>query len=56
LTDPREGDETASRVAAKSMSAIAAVQILTRQWVQVLMSDHRIRFPLETGAAIIKKP
>jgi hypothetical protein len=38
------------------MSAIAAVQILTRRRVQPLMSDHRIRFRLETGAAIIKKP
>jgi hypothetical protein len=56
LTDPRDGDETAARVAAKSMSAIAAVQILTRQRVQPLMSDHSISFRLETRAAAMKNP
>jgi hypothetical protein len=56
LTDPREGDETATRVAAKSMSAIAAVQFLTRQRARPLMSDDPISFRVETGAAIIKKP
>lgn len=50
------GDESATRVAAKFMSAIAAVQILTRQRVQLLESDHPISFRLETRAAIIKKP
>ena len=50
------GDESATRVAAKFMSAIAAVQILTRQRVQLLESDHPISFRAETGAAIIKKP
>jgi hypothetical protein len=38
------------------MSAIAAVQILTRQRVQLLESDHPISFRAVTGAAIIKKP
>ena len=38
------GDESATRVAAKFMSAIVAVQILTRQRVQVLESDHPISF------------
>jgi hypothetical protein len=47
--------ETATRIAAKSISAIAAVQILTRQRVQLLESDHPISFRLETGAAIMKK-
>jgi hypothetical protein len=56
LTDPRGGDETAARVAAKSISAIAAVQILTPQRVRLLESDHPISFRGETGAAIIKKP
>jgi hypothetical protein len=55
-TDPREGDETATRVAAKSISAIAAVQILTRQRVQLLESDHPISFRWETGAALVKNP
>jgi hypothetical protein len=55
LTDPRGGDETATRVAVKSMSAIAAVRILTRQRVQLLESDHSISFRLEIGAAIMKK-
>jgi hypothetical protein len=41
LTDPRGGDETATRVAAKFMSAIAAVQILTRQRVRLLESIIR---------------
>jgi hypothetical protein len=50
------GDESATRVAAKFMSAIVAVQILTRQRVQVLESDHPISFRAETGAAVIKKP
>jgi hypothetical protein len=50
------GDESATRVAAKFMSAIAAVQILTRQRVQVLMSDQPISFRAETGAANMKKP
>jgi hypothetical protein len=50
------GDESATRVAAKFMSAIAAVQILTRQRVQVLMSDQLISFRAETGAANMKKP
>ena len=54
--DLRGGDETATRVAAKSMSAIAAVQILTRQRVQLLESDQLISFRAETGAAIVKKP
>jgi hypothetical protein len=56
LTDPRGGDDTATRVAAKSMSAIAAVQILTRQRVPLLESDQLISFRAETGAEIIKKP
>jgi hypothetical protein len=56
LTDPRGGDETATGVAAKFMSAIATVQILTRQRVQPLMSDHPISFRAETGAASMKKP
>jgi hypothetical protein len=38
------------------MSAIAAVQILTRHRVQVLESNHLLSFRAETGAAIIKKP
>jgi len=38
------------------MSAIVAVQILTRKRVQVLESDHPISFRAETGATIIKKP
>jgi hypothetical protein len=38
------------------MSAIAAVQILTRQRVQLLESDHPISFRPETGAAIMKNP
>jgi hypothetical protein len=50
------GDESATRVAAKFMSAIAAVQILTRQRVQLLESDHPISFRPETGAAIMKNP
>jgi len=50
------GDESATRVAAKFMSAIVAVQILNRQRVQVLESDHPISFRAETGAAVIKKP
>jgi hypothetical protein len=54
-TDPREGDETATRVAAKSISAIAAVQILTRQRVRLIESDHPISFRVETGAANMKK-
>jgi hypothetical protein len=56
LTGPRESDETAARFAAKSISAIAAVQILTRQRVPLLESDQPISFRVETGAAIIKKP
>jgi hypothetical protein len=56
LTDPREGDETATRVAARFMSAIAVVQILTRERVPLLESDQPISFRAETGAAIIKKP
>jgi hypothetical protein len=50
------GDESATRVAAKFINAIAAVQILTRKRVRVLESDHPISFRAETGAAIIKKP
>jgi hypothetical protein len=56
LTDPRGGDETATRVATKFMSAIAAVQILTRQRVRLLESNHSISFRAETGAANMKKP
>jgi hypothetical protein len=56
LTDARDGDETAIRVAAKSINAIAAVQIFTRWRVHHLMSDHSISFRAEIGAAIIKKP
>jgi hypothetical protein len=56
LTDPRGGDETATRVAAKFMSAIVAFQILTRKRVRLLESDHPISFRAETGAAIMKKP
>jgi hypothetical protein len=56
LTDPHGGDETASRGAAKFMSAIAAVQILTRQRVRLLESDHPISFRAETEAAHMKKP
>jgi hypothetical protein len=56
LTDPRGGDETATRVAAKFMSAIAAIQILTQQRVRLLESNHSISFRAETGAANMKKP
>jgi hypothetical protein len=56
LIDLRDGDETATRVASKFMSAIAAVQILTRQRVQLLESDRSISFRLETGAAVMKNP
>jgi hypothetical protein len=56
LTDPRGGDETATRVVAKFMNAIAAVQNHTRQRVRLLESDHPISFRAETGAANMKKP
>jgi hypothetical protein len=56
LTDPRGCDETATRVAAKSMSAIAAVQILTRQRDAAIESDDPISFRLETGATVMKNP
>jgi hypothetical protein len=38
------------------MSAIAAVQILTRRRVQPLMSDHPISFRVETRATVMKIP
>jgi hypothetical protein len=56
LTEPLGGDETTNLVAAKFISAIAAVQILTRQRVQLLESHHPISFRLETGAVNMKKP
>jgi hypothetical protein len=55
LTDPRDGDETATRVAVKSMSAIAASRSSPDNGVQLLESDHPISFRLETRAAVMKK-
>jgi hypothetical protein len=56
LRDSGVVDRSRGSVAAKFMSAIAAVQILTQQRVPLSESDPPISFRAETGAAIIKKP
>jgi hypothetical protein len=49
-------EETATRVDAKFMNAIAAVRLLTRHGVQLLEGDYPISFRVETAVTVVKNP